>query len=80
MFDRLAGPGKQSQSKPNSLDSCFHRNDSVERCFWSKCTRLPRPFGPPKKVDGSYGVRVEIAAVAALLRNDMSGVLLLHTS
>ncbi len=48
--------------------------------WWSKSQRLPRPFGPPKKIEGSYGVRVEIAAVAALLRNDKLGVFLLHTS
>ncbi len=45
-----------------------------------KDVRLPRRSAPPKKIDGSYGVRVEIAAVAALLRNDMVGVFLLHAS
>ena len=49
-------------------------------CFWSKCVRLPRPFRPSKKIDGLYGARVEIAAVAPLLRNDMSDISLLHAS
>ncbi|MHC4117232.1 MAG: hypothetical protein ACYSWO_06960 [Planctomycetota bacterium] len=48
--------------------------------FCSKCKRLPRPFGPPKEIDGLYAIRVEIAAVAALLRNDMPSVFLLHAS
>ena len=34
----------------------------------------------PKKIDGFYSIRVEIAAVASLLRNDMPGVFLLHVS
>ena len=30
------------------------------------------PFGPPKKIDGFCSGRIEIATVAALLRNDIS--------
>jgi len=41
-------------------------------CQWRK--RLPRPFGPPKKIDGFFRGRIEIATVAALLRNDIRGL------
>ncbi len=33
-----------------------------------------------KETGGLYGARAEIAAVAPLLRNAMSGILLLHAS
>jgi len=35
---------------------------------------LPRPFGPPKEIDGFCCGRIEIATVAALLRNDIRGL------
>ena len=41
-------------------------------CLWRK--RLPRPFGPHKEIDGFCSGKIEIAAVAALLRNDISGL------
>ena len=48
----------------------------MERRFQTHALkRLPRPSGPPKKIDGLFDVGIEIAAVAALLRNDKSGTL-----
>ncbi len=44
-----------------------------------KNVRLLRRCVPPKKIGHSSAVMIEIAAVAALLRNDMSGVFLTDT-
>ena len=53
----------KANSKPISIGT---------RAFnlWRK--RLPRPFGPPKKIDGFCSGRIWIATVAAFLRNDIS--------
>ena len=55
--------------RKNKANSKPISNGTRAFCLWRK--RLPRPFGPPKEIDGFYSGRIEIAAVAALLRNDI---------
>jgi len=61
------------------------RSRQTHVLFSEECSSVALPHEPwngaeaPKRIGGSYGARVEIAAVAALLRNDMSGVFLSDT-
>ena len=59
-----------------TVDLCLYSGTGecviVKRFGLLQNMRLLRHYAPPKKIDGFCSGRIEIAAVAALLRNDIS--------